>query len=88
MTPAKVKSSVIVDAIVEGLAYSAVPRGKSGVTQLDGRFDYSEGDTVTFSLGDIQLPAFTPSNDQSTIVSVYDIAEGDQSLAMEVGRFL
>ena len=84
----KAKSGVLVDSIVEGLAYSAVPSGKSGMTQADGRFDYTQGDAVTFSFGSIQLPAFTPENNQSTIVSVYDIANDDEVLAQEIGRFL
>ncbi|NRB39428.1 MAG: hypothetical protein HRU20_13325 [Pseudomonadales bacterium] len=87
-TSAKAKSGVVIDSIVEGLAYSAEPSGKSGITQADGRFDYTQGDTVIFSFGDIQLPAFKPENNQSTIVSVYDIANDDEALAQEIGRFL
>lgn len=49
------------DSLVSGLTYES--RGESGVTHTGvtgegddpGRFSYSEGDTVTFSLGDVTL---------------------------------
>lgn len=40
-----------IDAAVEGLYYETQPSGKSGFTDAEGRYDYEEGDTVSFFLG-------------------------------------
>lgn len=44
-----------VDSAVTGLQYTTATQ--SGFTDSDGSFDYLPGETVTFSIGDIELPA-------------------------------
>jgi len=44
-----------VDAAVTGLGWSTA--SGAGVTGPDGEFDYRAGESVTFSIGDIELPA-------------------------------
>lgn len=44
-----------VDSEVAGLTYSASPSGVTGVTDANGKYDYVEGDTVTFSIAGIVL---------------------------------
>lgn len=51
-------TGVFVDAPVAGIRYTR-SGGESGVTDADGRFSYTPGETVTFSIGNIQLPPVT-----------------------------
>lgn len=50
-------TGVFLDAEVGGLAWQALPSGLSGTTAADGVFRYRLGDTVTFSLGAIEIGA-------------------------------
>lgn len=51
-------SGVFVDAPVAGLSYSTSSE-LTGVTDAEGRYDYRPGDTVTFSIGNLQLGTVT-----------------------------
>ena len=51
----RVLSGVFLDAKVAGLAYRT--ESQSGTTDADGRFSYLPGETVTFSLGSLELGA-------------------------------
>ena len=48
-----------IDSPVQGLSYSSASH--SGTTDALGRFDYESGETITFSIGDLALPAVTAS---------------------------
>ena len=48
-----------IDSPVEGLAYTSATH--SGTTDAFGRFDYEEGESITFSFGDITLPSISAS---------------------------
>ena len=48
-----------IDSPVQGLSYSSASH--SGTTDELGRFDYEEGESMTFSFGDISLPAVSAS---------------------------
>lgn len=48
-------SGTLLDAAVEGVAYTATPSGKSGTTTASGAFDCQSGDTVSFKIGGIVL---------------------------------
>ena len=60
-------SGRFVDSAVSGMQYSTATQ--SGVTGSDGEFDYLPNETVTFSLGDIVLPAV----DAAPIVTPLDV---------------
>ena len=51
----EIKSGVFLDSAVEGINY--VTETQSGKTTETGSFNYIEGETVTFSVGDIALPS-------------------------------
>lgn len=51
------QTGVFVDSAVAGVTYLTSPGGRSGVTSITGQYDYVEGDTVVFSIGEIQFPA-------------------------------
>ena len=44
-------TGIVSDSPVQGLIYSSVPSGLSGLTGPNGEFLYRAGDTVTFSIG-------------------------------------
>jgi len=53
--PVVIKSGVFLDSAVEGINYAT--ETQSGQTTETGSFNYIEGETVTFSVGDIALPS-------------------------------
>ena len=60
-----------IDSPVQGLSYRSASH--NGTTDALGRFDYEAGETITFSLGEIDLPAVTTSK----VVHVSDLFDGD-----------
>lgn len=56
--PADVVQGVFVDAPVAGLAYRT-SSGLEGFTDSEGRYNYVAGDTVTFSIGALELGTVT-----------------------------
>lgn len=68
--PAQVNTGVFTDSEVAGLYYET--ETKSGITNSAGEFDYLEGETVTFYVGNIELgsalasPQMTPVTIAST----------------------
>jgi hypothetical protein len=48
---------VFVDSAVEGVSYSTATQ--SGTTNANGEFNYMDGETVTFSIGAVELPPVT-----------------------------
>ena len=78
-------TGVFVDAPTKGLAYKALPSGLSGVTDVDGKFKYRDGDKVAFKIattgGDINLGAIVvsvPTNGDA-VVSVLSLPNGQAS---------
>lgn len=63
-TPDPVLTGVLTDAVVSGVAYATETH--SGFTNANGQYEYEAGETVTFSIGGIQLgtvaagPVITP----------------------------
>ena len=53
-TPGAMAAGYFVDAAVAGLSYTT-SSNLSGLTDAEGRYEYREGDTVTFSIGELQL---------------------------------
>ncbi|MCB7482068.1 hypothetical protein [Christiangramia sediminis] len=62
---AETQTGVFRDSEVAGLNYET--ETKSGVTDAEGKFEYLEGETVTFSLGDIILGSGPASEDMTPI---------------------
>ena len=53
-TPGAMAEGFFIDAAVAGLNYTT-SSDLSGLTDAEGRYEYREGDTVTFSIGGLQL---------------------------------
>ena len=79
------KTGVFTDSAVAGIQYQTQPGNKSGKTNAFGEYDYVEGDTVTFRIGDTQLPAVTATGR----VTPADMADGnDADVVTNVLRLL
>lgn len=64
------QTGVFVDSAVAGIRYETAPSGLSGYTSPTGQYQYVEGDTVEFSIGDLVLPAVQAKG----VVTPVDIA--------------
>ncbi|MBJ6137061.1 hypothetical protein [Marinobacter litoralis] len=53
------ETGVFVDSAVAGINYATSPSGQTGQTNNLGEYEYQSGDTVTFSVGGINLPPVT-----------------------------
>ena len=65
--PAQSKQGVFVDSPVSGLRYETETH--SGITNENGNFDYEEGETVTFFVGDIELGS-APASEEISPISI------------------
>ncbi len=79
----EIKTGVFIDSAVQGLHYNTASR--SGLTSAKGEFQYEPGETVTFSLGGIELGS-APGADRITPFDLFGIAppstEADARAAM------
>jgi len=64
-------TGVFLDSAVEGLSYTTTTN--SGVTNVLGEFSYQANEEVTFSIGDILLPAVAAKN----VLTPLDVMETD-----------
>ncbi len=69
-------TGTFIDSAVSGLDYAGTDT-QAGVTDEDGRFHYVEGETLTFSIGDLELGAATGAE----ILTPLSITEGAGSAA-------
>ncbi len=84
-------TGVFVDSAVSGLSYTASPSGLSGTTDAAGHFDYKDGDTITFKLGNVTLGT-APALAQVTPKSIADATTSNSAdaanIASNIARFL
>lgn len=81
----KSETGVFTDSAVAGINYQTNPGGLSGKTNALGEYNYVEGDTVTFSIGDTALPPVTATGR----VTPADMADGnDADVVINVLRLL
>ncbi len=64
------QTGVFLDSAVGGIAYKT--ESLSGVTNAAGEFDYKEGESVTFSIGDLVFPSVAAAG----VVTPAEIGEG------------
>ena len=75
-----------VDSAVSGLAY-VTSSGITGITSATGEFSYAPGDTVTFSIGPIEIGQATAA-DMLTPVSLVPNADATNDVVVNIARFL
>ncbi len=75
-----------IDGPVEGLNYSTSPGNLKGVTNIDGEYEYLDGDTVTFSIGKIVLGSATATG----VVTPQNLVGGeiDDPQVVNIARLL
>lgn len=84
-TPQTTKTGQFIDSAVANVNYSTATQ--SGKTNSDGEFEYVEGETVTFSIGDIDLPSAT-SKPQVTPLDLVEDGTVDATEVVNIARFL
>ncbi|MBB1489606.1 Calx-beta domain-containing protein, partial [Oceanospirillum sediminis] len=72
-----VQTKTIIDGFIDGLAYST-SSGLSGLTDSQGAFEYHEGDTVTFRIGDVVVGTATPDDMAQSNLFLQDLANVDR----------
>jgi hypothetical protein len=70
-----VQTGVFIDSAVAGVTYRTVPGNFSGTTTATGQYQFAEGDTVTFSIGDIEFPSVVAKG----VVTPVDMAPGNNA---------
>ena len=73
-----IQTKTIIDGVIEGLAYET-SSGLSGVTDQQGSFQYREGDSVTFKVGDVVIGTATPEDMEQSNIFLQDLANVDRS---------
>lgn len=68
--------ATFIDSHVEGLAFRSASR--SGLTDRNGNFPYTPGETLTFSIGSIILGSVTPTGNKVTPLQLVPGAAGAQ----------
>uniref|UniRef100_UPI000CA98279 type I secretion C-terminal target domain-containing protein n=1 Tax=Psychromonas sp. Urea-02u-13 TaxID=2058326 RepID=UPI000CA98279 len=70
-------TAVVIDGMIQGLNYQA-SSGISGITDENGGFSYTAGDTVTFMLGNIVIGKIDMDNVSDNQVFLQDLAGVDR----------
>ncbi|WP_135622363.1 hypothetical protein [Solemya pervernicosa gill symbiont] len=73
-------SGVFTDSPVKGLNYSCAPSGLSGVTTAGGIYEYEDGDSCTFSIGDVEIGSAVADGVVSPIDLVSDSSPTDPTV--------
>jgi len=73
-----VQQGIFIDGIVSGLAYTT-SSGLTGFTDESGKFNYVEGDTITFSIGNVVLGSADSSMLQNEQLFLQDLANVDRT---------
>lgn len=77
---------IFTDGPVEGLSYTS--GSLSGITNETGRFSYQQGETVTFSVGDIIIGTGTPTATMTPISLVPGAVDETHPTVINIVRFL
>lgn len=79
------QTGTIVDSAVEGLEYSTASH--SGTTGVNGSFQYRQGESIVFKVGDIELPAI-PAEKLLTPLNLARTDLVNDTTASNIARFL
>jgi hypothetical protein len=69
-----VQTGVFIDSAVAGVTYRTAPGNFSGTTTATGQYQFAEGDTVTFSIGEIEFPSVVA---KGVVTPVDMVSDGD-----------
>ncbi len=79
-------SGNFIDSAVEGLDYETPT--KSGITDVDGFFEYQQGESITFSIGDLVLGECKGQEILTPIEIVYGASDENDPVVTNICRFL
>ncbi len=82
-----IKEGIFIDSPVAGISYKTTPGNKSGVTDAQGHYNYVDGDTVTFSIGNIVFPSATAA-EVVTPLSLAGTADLNNQQVVNISRLL
>ncbi len=74
-----------IDAAVQGLSYQTATQ--SGTTDETGQFSYIAGETITFSIGDIEFPTINAAS-ILTPLSIFTTTDINDNRVVNLARFL
>ncbi len=74
------------DSLVQGLEYKTATQ--HGITDLEGRFNYQEGETVIFSIGGIILGSSIAKTDMTLMALVEGAVDINDPKVMNICRFI
>jgi len=74
-----------VDSAVAGINYEC--GDNSGVTDIDGKFDYNLGDSCTFKIGDFSIGSIDNMTVEAPVVTPFDVAVDDEQ-AIKIASIL
>lgn len=83
--PDETETGVFVDSAVGGIGYRTDTQ--EGETNADGEFEYVDGETVTFFIGDVELPAVTAGT-VITPMDVFDTLDLTDQRVINLARLL
>lgn len=86
-----IKTGYFIDSAVEGVSYNS-DQGDIGITDRDGKFNYTLGSTITFSIAGIELGNISDINSDNKIL-IQDIVGVNRSdtaneEVLKIARFL
>jgi hypothetical protein len=82
-----VHTGIFVDSAVAGIGYRTSPGEHEGVTGSEGEYEYEEGDTVTFFIGDLELPP-TAARGIVTPLNIAGTDDVNDPVAVNIARLL
>lgn len=65
------QTGIFIDSAVAGITYTTSPGGFTGITTATGQYEFAEGDTVVFSIGELTFPAAPAKG----VITPADLAE-------------
>jgi hypothetical protein len=83
--PPTTLTGVFADSVIEGIGYRTDTQ--EGVTNENGEFEYVEGETVTFFLGDVELPPVA-GGEIVTPLEVFDTEDITDRRVINLARLL
>ncbi|WP_341936662.1 hypothetical protein [Marinimicrobium sp. C2-29] len=81
------RTGTFVDSAVAGITFTNEPSGITGTTDAQGRFTFEPGDTVTFSIGDLNLPS-TTARGLVTPLTIAGTDDPNDVVATNIARLL
>lgn len=77
-----------IDSSVAGLYYEATPSGLTGMTDVNGVFEYEDGDTVAFYIGDILIGETTGASVVTPVSLVPGAVDETNAVVSNIARLL